>query len=198
MSITYDPLYMPVFWIVIFSWFVFGAAFLFRKKAPATVKKVRQSKSVVGIILVGAGYLLVWSIRRPVNTPIIEFSIFLTYAIDFLAVVIAIVSIWFMLTAVRELGKQWNVTAILVEDHKLITSGPYHIVRHPIYLGMLGMLVATGIAQSQWYIILPGLAFAVLGTLLRVHFEEKLLLEAFGQEFESYSKNVPSLFPRIY
>jgi protein-S-isoprenylcysteine O-methyltransferase Ste14 len=189
---------MPVFWFVIFSWFVFGAAFLFRKKAQASVKRERQNKSVVGIILVGAGYTLIWFVRRPVNTPIIELGIYITYSIDFLAVVIAIVSIWFMLTAIRELGKQWNVTAVLVEDHKLITSGPYRIVRHPIYLGMLGMLVATGIAQSEWYVILPGLALAIAGTLVRVHFEEKLLLLTFGQEFESYRKNVPALFPWIY
>jgi protein-S-isoprenylcysteine O-methyltransferase Ste14 len=198
MSSIYDPIYMPVFWIVIFSWIVFGAAFLFRKKAPAANKRVRQSKPVAGIILVGVGYALVWSVHRPANTPLIEFGLLITYAYDLLAVAIAICSVWLTLAAVRELGKQWNVTAILVEDHKLITSGPYRIVRHPIYLGMLGMLIATGIAQSQWYVILPGLAFAVAGTMVRVHFEEKLLLEAFGQEFESYRKNVPSLFPRIY
>jgi protein-S-isoprenylcysteine O-methyltransferase Ste14 len=46
-------------------------------------------------------------------------------------------------SAVCALGKQWSIAARVVEGHELITDGPYRIVRHPIYAGMLGLLVAT-------------------------------------------------------
>ena len=48
-------------------------------------------------------------------------------------------------SAIKELGKQWSFQARLIEDHKLVTSGVYQIVRHPIYAAMLGKLLATGI-----------------------------------------------------
>jgi protein-S-isoprenylcysteine O-methyltransferase Ste14 len=140
---------------------------------------------------------LVWSVRRPVNSPLIERATLLTYAIDLLAIAIAVGSVWVTLAAVRTLGKQWNVRATLVEDHKLITTGPYRLVRHPIYLGLLGMLVATGMACSQWCALLVATVVAVGGTLIRVRDEERLLLEAFGQEFEAYRKSVRAFLPWV-
>ena len=107
-------------------------------------------------------------------------------------------SVWVALAAVRELGQQWNVKAALVEDHKLITSGPYGLVRHPIYLGMFGMLIATGMANSRWYALLVAAALALVGIVIRVQSEEKLLLEAFGQEFETYRKRVRAFLPWIF
>jgi protein-S-isoprenylcysteine O-methyltransferase Ste14 len=44
-----------------------------------------------------------------------------------------------VISAVRALEKEWSVTARLVEDHKLATHGPYRLVRHPIYTGIMGL-----------------------------------------------------------
>ena len=63
---------------------------------------------------------------------------------------LAAASGWLLESAVRTLGKQWAVAARLVEGHKLITAGPYAYVRNPIYTGMLGMLIATGLAMEHW------------------------------------------------
>src|SRR5262249_40256609 len=102
------------------------------------------------------------------------------------------------LAAVRTLGKQWNIRAALVEGHRLVTSGPYRIVRHPIYLAMLGMMTATGLALGRWPALVIGLIFGIAGTTIRVRNEESLLMTAFGAEFEEYRRTVPAFLPGIY
>ena len=100
---------------------------------------------------------------------------------------------WF---AVSALGNQWRLDAALNSDHDLIQSGPYAIVRHPIYSSMLAMLLAMGLMLSTWLLLLPALAVFFVGTEIRVRAEEKLLIERFGNRFEEY-RRVPAYIPGL-
>ena len=102
------------------------------------------------------------------------------------------------MSAVRVLGKEWSVTARLVEGHKLATRGPYRFMRHPIYTGMLGMLLATGLAISNWFSLLAAIVIFLIGTIIRVRSEERLLREEFGSQFEDYARRVAALLPGVY
>jgi len=111
---------------------------------------------------------------------------------------IAIASVWLVNAAARRLGKQWALAARLVEGHTLIQDGPYRIVRNPIYTGMFGMLLATGLAAGRWIPLLVAIVLFAAGTYIRIRSEERLLRQAFGSEFEQYARNVPALIPGIY
>ncbi len=111
---------------------------------------------------------------------------------------LAVGSVWLVASAVSALGKQWALAARLVEGHKLITTGPYRFVRNPIYTGMLGMLVATGLAMEHWTGLIVGVVLFAVGLVIRVRSEEKLLRAAFGKEFEDYAERVPAVLPGIY
>jgi protein-S-isoprenylcysteine O-methyltransferase Ste14 len=63
---------------------------------------------------------------------------------------------------------------------------------------MLGMLLATGLAISHWLAVLAALLVFIIGTVIRVRSEEKLLREAFGQEFDNYSRSVPAIVPGLF
>ena len=130
-------------------------------------------------------------------TPIVS-SNPLALAASILAICAAVGSIWLVIAAVNTLGKEWSLTARLVEGHKLATSGAYAYVRHPIYTGMLGMLIATGLAVSHWLALLVALAVFFVGTRIRVLREEKLLREAFGADFEEYERRVRAIIPGLY
>ena len=108
---------------------------------------------------------------------------------------LAVVSDLFVASAVRTLGKQWAVQARLVEDHKLITAGPYAYIRNPIYTGMLGMLIATGLATQHWIALVAAIVVFMIGLVIRVRVEEGLLRTAFGQEFEDHANRVPAVLP---
>jgi protein-S-isoprenylcysteine O-methyltransferase Ste14 len=109
--------------------------------------------------------------------------------------VLAVSSVWFCSAAIRALGEQWSLAARVVEGHKLVTQGPYSIVRNPIYTGMLGMLLATGLAVSHWIGLLIAIIVFAIGTSIRVRSEEKLLRETFGAEFDEYARTVPAVIP---
>ena len=196
-SETIDPLFSFVFWFVIVGWFVFGFAFVFRKRPKASTKRVRTNRSLWGVLLMGIGMFLVWRIRRPMGLAFIPNSVEASYVLDVAACCLTIGSVWLILAAIRLLGKQWSVRATLVEHHELITSGPYALVRHPIYAGIFGMMMATGIANGYWYVLLAAMGFSLMGILLRIREEEKLLQATFGTAFEAYRGSVPALLPRV-
>lgn len=201
MSITFQILPTLVFVIVMVCWFVFAGTFIFRKKPPSTPDRKRDRGSILGVALQGVSFGLVWGVRREMFTPIVSGSVLRELISRFasvLAVVAAIGSVWMITAAVKVLGKEWSITARVVEEHKLATSGPYAYVRHPIYTGMLGMLVATGLALSHWIALLAALVIFFIGTTIRMRSEEKLLREAFGQQFEDYSNRVRAFVPGLY
>ena len=98
--------------------------------------------------------------------------------------------------AIRALGKQWSFQARIIEGHRLVVEGPYSHVRHPIYTAMLGMLLATGVTVSVWWALSAAVALFSAGTAIRVRAEERLLHEAFGEDFEAYRRYVPAVIPR--
>jgi protein-S-isoprenylcysteine O-methyltransferase Ste14 len=197
MSNTTSTLSIVVASVVMACWWIFAFLFLLRKKPPKAKQQKRNRASLFGVALVGAGYAIVWSIRRPIFTPMYVLGPLMDWVIAIVAILLSTGSVWFILSAVRELGRQWNITAQLVDDHKLVTCGVYSIVRNPIYAGMLGMMISTGLAFSipEWAAIAMFIAW--YGTHLRIQSEEALLKEAFGEEYEEYARKVPALIPGI-
>ena len=93
------------------------------------------------------------------------------------------------------LGRLWSSTVTRKADHRVVDSGPYAIVRHPIYTGILLATYATTAAKGT----VLGLAAAVLVTLgfwLKARLEERWLCEQLGQgEYQAYRRKVPMLLP---
>ena len=185
---------------VVVCWMVFAAVFLLRKRPPKEPEAKRDRWSLLGIFLQMCAYFLVWFQPpwRPFLPPVAVLSGSLGIAFSAFTIALAVTSVWLIASAVSTLGKQWAVAARLVEGHQLITAGPYRFVRNPIYTGMLGMLVATGLAMEHWAALIVAVVLFAVGLVIRVHSEEKLLRAAFGKEFEEYSKRVPAVLPGIY
>ena len=184
---------------VIVCWFAFAAVFLLRKRPPKAAESRRDRASFWGIFLQACGYAVVW-FQMPHSSYLrmVLPSASAEIALGILTVVLAVASVWLVTWAVRTLGKQWAVAARLVEGHRLITHGPYRFVRNPIYTGMLGMLLATGLALHHWVRLILGTALFAVGMAIRVRSEEKLLRSAFGQEFDEYAQRVHAVLPGIF
>ena len=95
------------------------------------------------------------------------------------------------------LGRNWSGVVTLKEDHELIRSGPYALVRHPIYTGLLLGFVGSVIARGEWRGVL---AFAlVIGALwFKLRLEERWMIETFGDAYRRYHSEVPALIPLPY
>ena len=172
-------------------WIAWVAPF-FLNRAKGQGKAVRiDTKARLGIFFVAAGFFIanthgprVW--REPMA--------WWRLVPALLAAVPAILLAW---TSVRNLGRQWRVEAGLNDDHQLVQSGAYRIVRHPIYLSILLMLLTT-IAFTG---TLPGWPFAIvlglIGTEIRVRVEDALLEGRFGSQFTEWQRRVPAYLPFV-
>lgn len=155
---------------------------------------------MIGLLLQSAAYFVVWfhPMQPHHYLPVRSGSQAAQWALAALTVAIAIASVWLVNSAARRLGKQWALAARLVEGHLLIQDGPYRFVRNPIYTGMLGMLLATGLVVAKWVPLVLAIVLFIVGTWIRIRSEERLLRHAFGAEFEAYARKVPALIPGIY
>lgn len=100
-------------------------------------------------------------------------------------------------TSLAHLGKQFRIHAGLYIDHRLIRTGPYGLVRHPIYTSMLAILLVTILLLTPWLRGLIAVALCVAGTEIRVRSEDRLLASRFGKEFEDYRRSVRAYLPLI-
>ena len=188
------------FYGIIICWWLFALTFWLRKHPPRAREARRDLTSYFGLFLQAAGYFIVWfyPLKRRQFSPIASGSEWLSWLLAALALAIAAASVFLVIWAARRLGKQWALAARIVENHALIQEGPYRLVRNPIYLGMFGMLLATGLVTTQWILLLiAGVLFGA-GTYIRIRIEERLLREAFGTRFEEYARTVPALIPGVY
>jgi len=110
-------------------------------------------------------------------------------------VVLGVLSAVMAWQAVRHLGRQFRIHAGLYEDHELVRTGPYALVRHPIYASLLGMLLCSMMIMTPWeWTVLP-LALFIAGTEIRVHAEDALLASRFGDQFRIYRQSVRAYIP---
>ena len=95
------------------------------------------------------------------------------------------------------IGRNWSRLIELKEDHQLIRTGPYAIVRHPIYSGFMLATLGTAIAYGEVSgLIAFILILAAWGYKARL--EEKVLIEHFGAEYQSYRTDVKGLIPFVW
>ena len=101
----------------------------------------------------------------------------------------------FAIWARLALGRSWSVDPQAAPDVGLHTDGPYAVTRHPIYTGLLGMMLGTALmgGLGQWItLVIAGLVVAGI----KIRAEERLLLATFPDAYSDYRKRVPALIPR--
>ena len=116
--------------VLVLGWLVWGAAFL-RRGSREKVEQVDR-RARWGILLIGVGFALLWQ-GRFWEKSLPPWRLALSVVFFALASVLS----W---TARAALGRQWRFDAGLISEHELITSGPYRLIRHPIYTSMLCLL----------------------------------------------------------
>lgn len=138
---------------------------------------------------------LYWSVNRS-NTHFL-LTIF-RFDIPWLAAigaVLLIASTLFTLWSRVVLGKMWSSTVTVKTDHQLRTEGPYRITRNPIYTGILGMMLGSGLTGGL--VFLPIFLIAVAVFFTKIKSEERLMMEKFGDQYIEYKKRVPRLIPGL-
>lgn len=139
---------------------------------------------------------LVWIVFRVV--PDHDWNVVSTgaSAVRIAGLVVLVAFTAFTIWARVALGTMWSTEAVAKSHHELRTGGPYAITRHPIYTGLVGMLLGTALAVGLgvWTMLF------VLGLIVaevKIHAEERLLGDVFPTAYAEYRRKVPQLVPGL-
>ncbi|MDX8479431.1 isoprenylcysteine carboxylmethyltransferase family protein [Mesorhizobium sp. VK24D] len=92
------------------------------------------------------------------------------------------------------LGRLWSGTVTAKADHRVVDTGPYGLVRHPIYTGLLLSILATMAAKGTVWGI-AGAALLLVGIVVKARLEESFLRGELGSAYDDYARRVPMLVP---
>jgi protein-S-isoprenylcysteine O-methyltransferase Ste14 len=116
--------------------------------------------------------------------------------IRILGLVILVAGTAFTIWARLALGAMWSAAPTVKEEHKLRTTGPYGVTRHPIYTGMLTMLLGTGLLTGDGRFLVAFPIYVVL-VEIKLRIEERLMLAEFPEDYQRYRRQVPQLVPGL-
>lgn len=121
-----------------------------------------------------------------------------TIALGILGLPLLAAAVWALWRAHRDLGAGWSPSLEVAEGHKLVTTGIYGLVRHPMYASLLLWCLAQPLLLQNWVAGPAGLAVFLAAFFLRVPREERMMLDHFGDEYRAYSQRTGSVLPRIW
>lgn len=186
--------FFPVVWIAfLLYWQIIKAAGTKTKTTqrlePATSRILRSLVFLVVIVLLSTNLIpLHWLYRELWPSGLWPFWI---------GAAVTVAGLLFAVWARQHLGSNWSRAVTIKKDHELITTGPYALVRHPIYTGILTGFLGTAIALSQVRgFICFFLVFLVFWTKLRM--EEAWMRSQFGETYATYTHQTAALVPYLF
>ena len=99
--------------------------------------------------------------------------------------------------AIAILGRFFSLSVQIAEDHKVVDKGPYRLVRHPSYTGILITFIGLGLAVQSLGALLVLLLFFGISFGYRISVEERTLLSGLGSDYASYMKRTKRIIPFI-
>ena len=189
MQVLYACFFPPI-WIAFFLYLRVKA-----RHIKATQRREPAAYRIVRLLAFLSAIALVLLPRIPV--PWLYRSILPSGPWPFLlGAVLTSAGLLFAVWARQVLGANWSLSVTIKQDHQLIVNGPYALVRHPIYTGLIAGALGSGIALAQ---VRGLIAFVLVSLALwtKLRIEEKWMRGQFGTSYEVYSCRVAALVPFI-
>jgi protein-S-isoprenylcysteine O-methyltransferase len=181
--------------ILYWTWVVSEVIIGVGTRTKQSTGKVRDRRSLLllWIVILSSMTASIWiSETRPPNM----FSG--TRSLKLFGVIVLIIALAIRWTAIFTLGKSFSSNVAILDSQKLNRSGLYRFVRHPSYLGLILVFVAVGLHSRNWLSFAIAVVPTTAALLYRIRVEESALLQAFGEEYVSYSEQVSRLIPGLY
>jgi protein-S-isoprenylcysteine O-methyltransferase Ste14 len=168
---------------------VIGWLYNLRHAPPVAARRGDLDATLIAIVLIAVGQLVVppsvWAALAVEALPL-----------RILGGVVLVLATAFTVWARLVLGTLWTSRPVIKQQHQLRTTGPYAFTRHPIYSGLLGMLIGTALLNGLgiW------LSYVLVGLVVvkaKIAAEERLLEATFGEEYRAYRRRVGQLVPRV-
>ena len=183
---------LRITWLVVVGYWLWAA-----RSAKPTEQQQPLAKRLlaywlpllIAVLLLGPGE---WFGRSPLREQFVPHTT-IVYSIGLaLAILGAALAIFSRVM----LGRNWSATVQLKQDHELITSGPYRLVRHPIYTGLLALFLGNAVMVGDWRGLLA-VALVFVSFWRKYRLEELWLAEHFGETYRLYQARTRALIPAV-
>jgi protein-S-isoprenylcysteine O-methyltransferase Ste14 len=182
--------------IIAFS-ILYGLFEIFMSRRQKEKRKISESGDKGSIwlltISISLGYWLSFIIASAKTGRIYHWNTFFL-----IGSVLVLTGLIIRVTSIIRLKQQFTYTVTKIENHELIETGLYKIIRHPGYLGQLIIFLGTSVCLSNWLSILLMIIPVLSGYLNRINVEEKFMVQQMGQRYLDYRKRTKRLIPGIY
>jgi protein-S-isoprenylcysteine O-methyltransferase Ste14 len=187
-----------VVWVLgIVAWYIIRYPFERRAKRRRIVSDRRSRYDTFGLASALFGMAILPGFYVASGIP--EFADYSAspWAVALGAIIFA-AALWVFRVSHKELGRNWSITLEIREQHKLICTGPYATVRHPMYTSFLLMALGQAFLLANWVVGMAGLiGFAVL-FCIRVDKEERMMMDTFGPDYRAYVERTKKIIPYLY
>ena len=174
-------------------WAIFGIYWdVAGKNAKAAKRSETRSSRAVHVVLTNFALLFEMAPIRALGRalPVSAMIMAAGLLVEVLGLAIAI---W----ARRHLGRNWSGEISIKQEHQLIRSGPYRLLRHPIYTGILTMYAGLAIITGEWLAVI-GFAMGAFAYWRKIRLEEAVLDQAFGPDYADYRRSTWALVPGLF
>ncbi len=124
------------------------------------------------------------------------FDIVVPTALRLGGMALSVASLMLLAWTHHALGSYWSAGLELQSRHRLIRSGPYRLVRHPMYSSVFGFFGGVALLTANLLVIMPVVTICVV-LFVRIGFEERMMRERFGDEYVEYCRGAGRLLPRF-
>lgn len=114
-----------------------------------------------------------------------------------LGILLVYVGIALRFYAIHVLGTSFTTTVAIAPGQHVIEVGPYRLIRHPSYTGLLITLLGFGLSATNWLSLLVLMGCVLIGLSYRIHVEERVLQEHLGQQYQEYMRHTKRLIPFV-
>lgn len=179
---------LPAMWI---AWMVYW--WISSSNVKPTQRRETMMSRLLHVIPLSVAALLVIPVRLPGS--LLYHRLFPWAPWQFwLACAVTAAGLLFTVWARTHLGRNWSALVTIKEEQELITTGPYALVRHPIYTGLLVAFIACAFARGDVRGF-AGACIAVVALWRKLRLEERWMRERFGERYADYAQRVPALVP---
>ncbi len=180
-------------------WVVFGLvkvphSLKYRRSHISLSKHTAREIALLGLVGVGLVILpLIWAFTPWFDHYIMVLPEWSRWA----GVSLAVLSIGMAWWAHTTLGVHWSPILQLRKDHKLVKTGPYKYMRHPMYAQIWLWVIAQWLMMANWMGFIGVITWAVL-YVIRTPAEEQMLIEEFGDAYKAYIKTTGRILPKLF
>ncbi len=159
-----------------------------------TDKKGTLEKSLLGLVFLGMVILpLIY-----IFTALFSFADYdLPLYLHISGLLLIVPMLWLFYRSHKNLGQNWSATLEIREGHKVVDSGVYRYVRHPMYSAILLLVIIQALLLNNYIAGLSGVISFGLLYILRVKNEERMMIKEFGDEYKQYMKRTKRIIPFI-